>query len=769
MKQIKIDKKLASVIIICSLVFVITVSFLGGLFDFLEYKMYDLRVNIFAESSIPSDDIIVVLLDQDSINWAQKERGWGWPWPRKAYGELIDYMRIADAHSVAFDVLFSEPSIYRNANQDMIIDEAVQILQEMESDRDLQRDESRRTRGNAYRTVVSALRELSSRADDDSFFKAAEAFGRTVQAVFFSSDSGDLIEWPAALNKPLFELSNFDSMLDKYAQLNNNSLEERTLALFPIEGLRNVAGVIGNVTGWPDSDGIIRRNNLFTYFDGKAVPGLSAASLLASGYNGKIIYNPQKQAIEWESYTIPVDKNGRSLLHYRGSLDRYFPYPVMQILQSADSYAKGETPLLPPENFSNKYIFFGFYAPGLYDIFSNPISATYPGVGIHITMLDNILQQDFIQDSPLWMDIVIIVTVIIMVSVLGLFSGRIPIVVAGTLFILFFVTMLGFGVYYAVDLWLPMVAPIAGGVLAFLTTILYNYATEGSQKRFIKSAFSQYLSITVIDQLLANPSLLALGGQRREISMFFSDIQGFTSISEKLDPSQLTELLNDYLSFMTDTILDSGGTIDKYEGDAIIAFWNAPVDSEDHAARALQASLACQRLLAERQPFFEEKYNCRLLTRIGLNTGFAAVGNFGSSKRFDFTMLGDAVNLAARLEGLNKQFGTYIMCTGYTFEKAVEYGDFYGRKLAQVAVVGKKEAVTVYEPMTKEVFDEKKDILEHFEEARTLFYEGKFAEALPLFEKLIAKDKPSSFYAEQCRYYLQNPSEWKGYWQAASK
>jgi adenylate cyclase len=770
MKQIQIDKKLAAIIIIVSLAIVIVALFLGGTFDFLEYKLYDLRVNIFAESLVPSDDIIVVLLDQDSINWAQKERGWGWPWPRKAYGELVDYMRIAGAHSIAFDVLFSEPSVYRNANQDLIIDEAVQILQEMENGRDLPGDENtKRTRGNVYRTVVSVLRELSSRADDDYFIKASEAFGKTVQAVFFSADSGDLVEWPANLNKPLFELSNFDSMLDKYAQLSNTSLEEKIQVLFPIEGLRNAAGVIGNVTGWPDSDGIIRRNNLFTYFDGKAVPGLSAASLLLSGHDSKITYNPQKQAIEWGNYTIPVDKDGRSLLHYRGNLDRYIPYPAMQILQSAESYAKGEPPLLPPEDFSNKYVFFGFYAPGLYDIFSNPISATYPGVGIHITMLDNILQQDFIWDSPVWMDIVIILTVIIMVSVLGLFSGKIPIVITGTMFILFFVTMLGFGVYYAVDLWLPIVAPIVGGIFAFLTTILYNYATEGSQKRFIKSAFSQYLSITVIEQLLANPQLLALGGQRREISMFFSDIQGFTSISEKLDPTQLTELLNDYLSFMTDIILDSGGTIDKYEGDAIIAFWNAPVDSEDHATRALQASLACQTLLAERQPLFEEKYNCHLLTRIGLNTGFAAVGNFGSSKRFDFTMLGDAVNLAARLEGLNKQFGTYLMCTEYTFKKALEYGNFYGRKLAQVAVIGKKEAVVVYEPMTKEAFDEKRDVLGHFEEARSLFYEGKFADALSLFEKLATQDKPSSFYTEQCRYYLQHPSEWKGYWQATSK
>jgi adenylate cyclase len=315
-----------------------------------------------------------------------------------------------------------------------------------------------------------------------------------------------------------------------------------------------------------------------------------------------------------------------------------------------------------------------------------------------------------------------------------------------------------------------MVAPLTGILLTFLAATLYNYATEGSQRRFIKSAFSQYLSPPVIEQLLAHPEQLSLGGERREISIFFSDVQGFTTISEKLDPSTLTELLNDYLTFMTNIILDSGGTIDKYEGDAIIAFWNAPLNFPDHAARALGASLECHRKLAERQDFFFEKFGCRLLTRVGLNTGYAVVGNMGSDKHFNYTMLGDSVNLAARLEGLNKQFGTYLMCTENTFNQAVETGLFFGRKLAQVAVVGKKEPVTVYEPLPEELFREQEPILRRFGEARDMFYGSNFAAALPLFETLTAQgDKPSFFYAEQCRYYLEAPAEWKGFWQAASK
>jgi adenylate cyclase len=776
-KRKRLSKKIAAPLI-AALVFggTLLLHFSGAL-NYPEYKTYDFRVNLLANYSRPSDDIIVILLDQASIDWAAAERGWGWPWPRKAYAEFVEYMSLAGAKSVAFDVIFSEPSVYRNSRQDEIISKAVENLRQSQA---LMGEGRFREGGSYFRGIIGALRELSNYEDDASFAQAEQESGRVVQTVFLSFDSGTTAVWPEDLDKPLFELSGFDDLLPEYKKLSGRSGEGTVLAQFPIESLRNNAGIIGSVTGWPDSDDIFRRANLFTLFDGKAVPGLGPASLLVSGHDNKLVYDSEKKLVRWGAYSIPVDDRGRSILNFRGELERYIPYGMSEILQSAESHARGEEALLPPENFKDKYVFFGFFAPGLYDRFSSPISSNYPGVGVHITMLDNILNQDFIRESPVWIGLLIIFTVIVLAGILSLYQSRIGLTVAGT--ILLFLLVFGFGLfaYAKFNLWVPLVAPTAGLVLAFLTTSLYNYATEGSQKRFIKSAFSQYLSPTVIDQLLADPSLLTLGGERREISIFFSDVQGFTSISEQLDPVRLTELLNDYLTFMTDTILDSGGTIDKYEGDAIIAFWNAPVSFEDHAARALEASMLCQKKLAERQDFFAETYGCRLLTRIGLNTGYAVVGNMGSGKRFNYTMLGDSVNLAARLEGLNKQFGTWLICTEATFAQAQKAAErsgkdagvprpFYGRRLAQVAVVGKKEAVTVYEPMTEEEFRRREESLRAFERARNLFYQGSFAEALPLFEALADQDRPSFFYTEQCRYYAERPAEWQGFWQAKSK
>jgi adenylate cyclase len=460
-------------------------------------------------------------------------------------------------------------------------------------------------------------------------------------------------------------------------------------------------------------------------------------------------------------------------------LDRYIPYFASDILKSAEAYAAGEEPIFYPEDFKDRYVFFGFYAPGLYDMFATPISSNYPGVGIHITMLDNILSGDFIREAALWADWLLLVVVIAIITLLAFFSGKLLFSIGGTVFVIVGTIVGAFGVYYAENYWVPMVAPLFATLAAFLTCTIYNYALEGSQKRFIKSAFSRYLSPLFIEQLVANPDKLSLGGERREISIFFSDVQGFTTISEHLDPDQLKELLNEYLTFLTNIIQNSGGTIDKYEGDAIIAFWNAPLDLEDHASRALGAALECQKQLAEKAAHFEEKFkswnidnpriNKRLLTRIGLNTGYAVVGNFGSEKHFNYTMLGDSVNLAARLEGLNKQFGTFLMCTDNTFGEAGRYGRFYGRKLAQVAVVGKSQPVTVWEPLTEPVYREKENIIKAFDAARDIFYEGDFARALPLFEAIADKDSPPVFYAEQCRYYLQDPKSWKGFWQALSK
>jgi adenylate cyclase len=782
-------KGIAAALIVISVFAGIGFLHVFGVFNYLEYKAYDFRVNFFTKpfiSSKPSDDIIVVLLDQDSLDWANRERGWGWPWPRKAFADFVDYMTLGGAKSVSFDVFFSEPSIYRSANQDEIIDTAVEKMEELRqtyAQGENAGAQSRTSRGQrpaieGYREAMENLRGLSARADDNVFTEAEKNSGRVVQTVFFSPVSGNAVSWPENLQKPLFSLSGFEDLLSKYSQLSGNSAETEIRALFPIEELRNASGAIGNVTGWPDKDGILRRTNLLAIFDGKAVPSLAGAALLVSGEGNALSYNPTKQIIRWGDYTIPVDADGRSILRFRGDIKRYVPYWANEVLQSAEAYAEGKEPSLPPGDFKDKHVFFGLYAPGLYDIFANPISSSYPGVGIHITMLDNILSQDFIREAPLLADMAILLAVIVIITLLVLFSRKLPLSLGGALIIIAGIVVGAF-FFYNVGYWLPMVMPLAGVLASFITCYMYNYATEGKDKRYIKSAFSQYLSPLYIERIIANPKELRLGGERREITMFFSDVQGFTTISENLDPDQLKDLLNDYLTFLSDIIQDSGGTIDKYEGDAIIAFWNAPVSLEDHAARALGAALDCQTRLTEKIPYFEEKFrswnitspriNRSMLTRIGVNTGYAVVGNFGSEKHFNYTMLGDSVNLAARLEGLNKQFGTFIMCTDFTLNEAKKNGKFYGRKLAEVAVVGKNEPVTVWEPMTEAVFKQKEQAVKKFNEARDIFYQGNFPRAFSLFNKLKDQDSPAVYYADQCRYYKENPGEWQGFWKAMSK
>jgi adenylate cyclase len=770
---------------------VIAFNFLGA-FSFLEYKTYDLRVNVLGKFAVPSDDIVVILLNQDSLDWANRERGWAWPWPRKAYAEIVDYMREGGARSIAFDVIFSEPSVYRNAKQDEIIDTAVASLENIGVFQERSREIDRQTRarnGAAMRNIISALRSLGSREDDASFAQAEREFGRTVQTVVFSSQTGSADSWPADLDKPVFELENFDPILSRYSQLGQDSGEGRMLAQFPVEELRNAAGAIGNVSGWPDSDGIFRRANLFTVFDGKAIPGLSAASLLASGNGSRISYDHEKKLIRWGDYAIPVDNNGRSILHFRGSLDRYIPYWAHQILQSAElrqeALAAGNTgepeggDYLPPENFAGKYVFFGYYAQGLFDTASTPISSLYPGVGMHITMLDNILQGDFIREASPVFAVLIILIAVILITVLSLWSNRIPLVVSGLLLLIVLLTIFSFGAYQYQNLWVPMVAPMSGALLAFLTVTLYNYATEGSQKRFIKSAFSRYLAPSVIEQLIADPSKLNLGGEKREMTAIFTDIQRFSSISEALQkqyaeegPKVLVELLNLYLTQMSNIVLENEGTIDKFEGDAIIAFFGAPIYTEKHASLACRAAIQMKKAEATmKQKIMDgggafylplkqlvEKSVIRaerpLYTRIGVNTGDMVVGNMGTPNKMDYTIMGNAVNLAARLEGVNKQYNTGgILISEYTRKKLGD--EFVIRPLSRVRVVGVETPLRLYEILeTRE--EAPKSMVETaglWERAFGLYEGGKFSEAAALFAGIAQRDREDQvapFYLKRC-------------------
>ncbi len=676
-----------------------------SLFQRPENMWYDSRMVRTASSHGPSDEIAVVLLDQDSLDWAQQELGWSWPWPRSAYGDIVSYFNLGGAASLAFDVLFTEPSVY-------------------------------------------------GPQDDAAFVQACAEYGRVVQTVYFEASQGRDSLWKEAFPQPPLQ--------NDLAQASAISSDEDLL--FPIDSIATSAAVLGNITGSSDWDKVIRRAKAYRPYQSYLVPTLGVAPLFAAGEDGP---DPELEP-----------KNGR-LLRFQPSLDSYVPYSAGQILQSYYAIQAGQEPLLESDMFQDMYVFFGFYAPGLFDICTTPMSAVYPGVGVHITQLDNYLQDSFLSPTTFPVEVALVVVLaflgavpLSLAEIFRLHKLNVLVSVAWmAIFGLLFV-VLSYGVF-AAGFVLPMMPPLVALVLAFFSAMVVSYRQEGRQRRYLKSAFRHYLSPAVIDTLIAHPESLVLGGERRHISIFFSDVQGFTSISERLSPEELTSLLNDYLSQMTDILLESGGTIDKYEGDAIIAFWNAPVELHDHGRRAVEAMIRCQEKLAQLRPQLEQRAGRPFYMRVGINTGDAVVGNMGSSSRFDYTMLGDSVNLAARLEGLNKQFGTYSMCSAASKEEALAFGtELRFRELARVAVVGKKEAVTVFEPMNASEYAERQAVLDAFSQGLQLFYQGKFPEALEAFSAIQKEDAPAAHYVAKCRELLENPpdlSSWEGVWVATSK
>ncbi len=689
---------------------------LTGTLEIFELKSWDVRVRLMARPGPATDQIVLILLDQTSLDWGTEAMGLPWPWPRETYAAVTRFCQRAGAKALAFDVLYTEPSGY-----------------------------------GVY--------------DDESFGAAAADFGRVVACVYLSDETGSALQWPPEITRPELELGNPAA----WRSGDINAALTFSRGTFPIPELAASARLLANVnlTRAADPDGIYRRAPLFGLFDGSAVPTVGLATFLTARPEKRTLQlGPGSAALG--DLEIPVDRAGRVLLRYRGPLDVFRTLNAAAVIQSELQLESGQSPTINPQLLRDRYVLFGYSAPGLYDLRSSPVSGTYPGVAVHATLLDNLLSGDFMNDVPLWVTVLVVLALTAGAGIASVHASGAARSVA--VYVVFLALPLGLSLGgYALGRWLPLLVTEIGAIATLVSGGLLNYATEGRQKRYLKSAFRQYLSPTVIEELIAHPERLKLGGERRELSIFFSDLQGFTGISEGLTPEELTALLNDYLSAMTDIIQEEGGTIDKYEGDAIIAFWNAPVDQPDHAVRAVRSALRCQKRLAELRPGFRERVGKDLLMRVGLNSGPAVVGNMGSHTRFDYTMLGDAVNLASRLEGINKQFRTYTMVSAATVERTA--AAFAVRELARVTVVGRKEPVVVYEPMFPEEQADRRALLDSFASALAAYYAGRFAEAGELFARTASEDPPAAAYVEKCRELQARPPEgrWDGVWVMTSK
>ncbi|MDR2477977.1 MAG: adenylate/guanylate cyclase domain-containing protein, partial [Treponema sp.] len=388
-------------------------------------------------------------------------------------------------------------------------------------------------------------------------------------------------------------------------------------------------------------------------------------------------------------------------------------------------------------------------------------------------------------ETPQWTNLLILLAAVGLTAALTLFSGRIPLAVGGTILIAAMVITGSFAAYHWGSFWVPMVSHLAGIIAAFITVTLYNYATEGSQKRFIKSAFSQYLSPKVIEQIIADPSQLKLGGEKQEMTAIFTDIRSFSTISEALgDPAKLVELLNHYLTRMSNIVHDNQGTIDKYEGDAIIAFFGAPVRLPNHASLACRAAVKMKKAEAaiNREALAQGLITGKvmdalvskgilqstddpqpLFTRLGINTGDMVVGNMGTPNKMNYTIMGNAVNLAARLEGVNKQYNTGgILISEYT--RAHIGDEFILRPLSRVRVVGINTPLRLYEllDIRDEAAPELLAMVKSWEQGFVAYEKREFLAAQNIFHMIHLRnsaDLAAKKYLDRCTRYLAAPPD----------
>lgn len=481
----------------------------------------------------------------------------------------------------------------------------------------------------------------------------------------------------------------------------------------PVSSLLKNSAMLGDVKGLPDQDGVFRHIVPVASYSGTYIPRMPFA-LFALTYPENRI---GLESLLTSSNKIPI--------RFYGPKRSFDTESFANIFISWQNIMAGKDPAIPLERYRDSIVLVGMDAPGLLDLRPTPLSPNFPGVELNATVVQNIMDHSFIKMLSDRKVLLLILILTALVTSVGLYSSGllqsflIISLLLGYSSLSFLAAFNGW--------WIPLAIPAIAIITAAALCLTIQYLIEGRQYRMIRNAFRFYVSPAVIDRIVEDPSQLRLGGEKRELTIFFSDIVGFTTISETLQADKLVTMLNSYLTAITDIILESGGTVDKYVGDAVVAFWNAPVTIDDHALRGVKVALEIQEVLTKLNEGYKKEYGVSVETRIGLNTGTVSVGNFGSSARFNYTVVGDAANLASRLEGANKYFGTRVMIAESTLN--LLNGAVPCRKIGTLKVVGKNAGVTVYEPLSKNDPLRIAENATRYEEGVLLFEAGNLTEA----------------------------------------
>jgi adenylate cyclase len=707
----------------------------------LEAKALDLRFHL-RGATTPGTPVVLVVIDDRSI--AELGR---WPWSRQQFAEIVQRLQAARAKVIGFDLLFAEAE--ESVEQTVLHRLRQTVDAKAPPFQDPVRD-----------VIQQMLDQMEEAHNPDSVLATALAdAGNVVLAFALTLSPLPPLEQPPR-GPPSFLTHSAYRTLQSRGSARPLPPLTGTGALIPIENIGQAAAALGHVNIAFDTDGTPRYEYPVAIYAGEYYP--SFAIQVVREYLGlrleevKIRFG---EGIQLGPIFMPTDESTRLLVNYAGPQGTFPTYAFVDVLQGR----------LPDTLFKEAIVLIGGAARGLADTFVTPFSPALSGVERHGTIIDSILRQDFLRrrDTTALLDVAAIV---IMGLLVGWLSPKCP-SYWGSLAALALA-----GVYVVANvlaftrggLWVNLLFPLIVVVVNQSSITLFKYLAEDRQKRLIRRAFQYYLHPTVVDQVSQHPQLLKLGGETRELTVLFSDIRSFSTIAEGLSPEALVHLLNEYLTAMTRVVFRHNGLLDKYIGDGVMAVYGAPLHDAEHAYRACCSALEMMRELRALQERWASQGLPLLNIGIGINTATMVVGNMGSELRFDYTVMGDGVNLASRLEGANKEYGTNIIVSESTWEQVQDR--VATRELDVIRVRGKAQPTRIFEVLGILPLSPDRDAtMQQFEAGLRAYRAQHWEAAIHCFQQVLEAmpgDPPSRLYIQRCKSFMATPapSDWDGVW-----
>lgn len=694
----------------------------------LELKTVDARTRWLRKDLPAPADIILVLIDEASLKSMQTLFG-RWPWPRRVFADIIDFLSNSGAERIMLDVLFTERQL------------------SSEVDMELSEDDH---------ALVSSTRN-------------ARVLYHSSQ---FNQDPEDEHN-RHALNRPLPE-----TFIQKFAVGSiDSSFFKANSYYLPFKELFMASMGVGVVSIEPDSDGVYRRLPPLVQYDQYLFPSFSLTPLFferqlkidGSGTISTLLTHKGGER------PIPLEAQRNFFINMYGKFDAY---SFGGLYLSLMKIRQGDLADLPvsPKIFTGKTVFIGASAAGVEDLKHTALGPQTPGVCLHASAYGNIISNDMLKFMPGFIQ-PLVMSLMVLTSVSALFfADRIY---AKILWPLLVVSLweLGAVVSFSQNMCAPMAGPPLAVLCAYLASLTQLSFTEGRERRKIRNVLKQYVSPAVLAKVLENPSeefMRAEVGSKEELTIFFSDIRGFTSLAERYPVEKIVELLNNYLSAMTDVIFHNYGTLDKFIGDAIVAFWGAPLRDAHHPLRSVQCALEMRKALSSLNKENMKRALPQLSTGIGIHTDHVILGNIGSQRKLDYTIIGDGVNLASRLEGLTKMYNTPILISQSTYERICD--DICCRTVDYVKVKGKEKPIRVYSALAPSdtISQNTLEIVKLTEAAFDLYTRRNFSGAIKLLSQILERD-PNDFLTTmllfRCREYqrIPPPESWDGYYRYHTK